>query len=95
MENQIFVHQMGKLCGGAHELSGIKAPLFPWVGGCRVLWVGGGWLDGWVVGWVRWMVVAGWVVVGWMGGTVSGGGEGGHCTGEGLDGWWGGWWCHG
>ena len=34
-ENQIFVYQMGRLCGGAHEISGIKAPLF---------------LHGWVVG---------------------------------------------
>ena len=38
---------MGRLCGGAHEISGIKAPLFlcgwvgvvEWGGG----WVGGGW----------------------------------------------------
>ena len=45
-ENQIFVYQMGRLCGGAHEISGIKAPLFlqGWV-------VGGflGWLGGWMV----------------------------------------------
>ena len=34
-ENQIFVHQMGRLCRGAHEISGVKAPLF---------------LSGWVVG---------------------------------------------
>ena len=27
MENQIFVYQMGRLCGG-HEISGIKVPLF-------------------------------------------------------------------
>ena len=27
-ENQIFVCQMGTLFGGAHEISGIKAPLF-------------------------------------------------------------------
>ena len=28
-ENQIFiVYRMGRLCGGAHEISGIKAPLF-------------------------------------------------------------------
>ena len=31
----IFVYQMGRLCGGAHEISDIKAPLF---------------LHGWVVG---------------------------------------------
>ena len=24
---------MGRLCGGAHEISGIKAPIFLWVGG--------------------------------------------------------------
>ena len=24
----IFVYRMGRLCGGAHEISGIKAPLF-------------------------------------------------------------------
>ena len=34
----LFVYQMGRLCGGAHEISGIKASLFlhGWVG------VGGG-----------------------------------------------------
>ena len=39
-----FVYQMGRLCGGAHEISGIKAPIFlhGWVG--VVEWV--------VVGWV-------------------------------------------
>ena len=52
---------MGRLCEGAHEISGIKAPLFSmggW-GWCRGQWgrVGGGWLGGvgvivWVVGWV-------------------------------------------
>ena len=47
---------MGRLYGGAHEISSIKAPLFlfGWVGGLRVLglggWVGGGGVgrDGWV-----------------------------------------------
>ena len=44
-ENQIFVYQMGRLCGGAPEISGIKAPLFlHW-------WMVGGFL-GWVGGWV-------------------------------------------
>ena len=35
---------MGRLCGGAHEISGIKTPLFlcGWVGGGRVGWVIGG-----------------------------------------------------
>ena len=30
-----FVYQMGRLCGGAHEISGIKAPIFlcGWVSG--------------------------------------------------------------
>ena len=39
----IFVYQMGRLCGGAHEISGIKAPLFLhwWVG------VGHGGMGGW------------------------------------------------
>ena len=55
-ENHIFVYQMGRLCGGAHEISGIKAPIFlcGWVGG------GGGRVGG---GGVR---VVGWVVVGWV-----------------------------
>ena len=35
----IFVYQMGRLCGGAHEISDIKAPLF---------------LHGWVVWVVCW-----------------------------------------
>ena len=43
MENQIFVYRMGRLCGGAHEISGIRAPRFV----CG--WVVGGFL-GWVVG---------------------------------------------
>ena len=35
---------MGRLCGGAHKISGIKAPLFlhGWVGGAGVGWMGGG-----------------------------------------------------
>ena len=39
---------MGRLCGGAHEISGIKAPIFlhGWVGGGGVggSGVGGGWV---------------------------------------------------
>ena len=48
---------MGRLCGGAHEISGIKAPIFlcGWVG------VGRG---GVVVGWVG---VVGWMVMVWGG----------------------------
>ena len=54
----LIVYRMGGLCGGAHEISGIKAPLFP----C------GGWLEG---SWGRWVVVV-WVI-GWVGGDgVSG-----------------------
>ena len=32
--NVIIVYQMGRLCGGAHEISGIKAQIFlcGWVG---------------------------------------------------------------
>ena len=48
---------MGGLCGGAHEVSGIRLHFFSvggwfegslggWVGGLRVLGVGG-WLSGW------------------------------------------------
>ena len=41
----IIVYQSGRLCGGAHEISGIKAPLF--LRGC--------------VGVVRWVeVMVGW-----------------------------------
>ena len=40
---KFIVYQMGRLCGGAHEISGIKAPIFLWVGGgC---WRGGEWGD--------------------------------------------------
>ena len=48
---------MGRLCGGAHEISGIPAPLWlhgwvvvdfiGWVGGCWCGW----WWDGWCGGW--------------------------------------------
>ena len=50
---------MGRLCGGAHEILGIKAPLFlhGWVGGGFLGWVGGC-----VVGWVAaWVGGGGWV----------------------------------
>ena len=40
---------MGGLCGGAHEMSGIPAPI---------------WLRGWVVGRIMGWVVVMWVVVG-------------------------------
>ena len=61
---------MGRLCGGVHEMSGIKAPLFlcGWVVGRGGEVAGGGGVGG---GWVG---VVGWVVVGrvvWWGGGWS------------------------
>ena len=55
---------MGRLCGGAHEISGIPAPLClcGWVVGEFMGWVGGWWGRSWVVG----------VVVCWVGGGVGG-----------------------
>ena len=83
---------MGRLCGGAHEISGIKAPFF--LHG----WVVGGGVDGGlgvVVGGQRWWGVWYWVggVVGWVGvGGGQWGGVGGRwcvwCAGEGCCGWW-------
>ena len=60
-----FVYRMGRLCGGAHEISGIKAPPFLCGG-----WLEGSW-DGWVVvvwvmGWVGHGVGGCWVVVLWV-----------------------------
>ena len=54
---------MGRLCGGAHEISGIKAPIFfhGWVG-VGVGRGGGGRVGG---GEVEWW--GGWVVVGCRG----------------------------
>ena len=75
---------MGRLCGGAHEISGIKAQIFlrGWVGGGGS---DGGGVDGGVVvvGWVGvevvgWVGVVGWVMVEWEG--VGGGG--------GAEWWW-------
>ena len=45
----IFVYQMGRLCGGAHEISDIKASLFSVGGWC-------GWWDWWCAGkeWGEW-----------------------------------------
>ena len=61
----VIVYQMGRLCGGAHEISGIKAPIFlhGWAGvvdggvggggvgvvGCGVVWCGGWWAVGGVI----------------------------------------------
>ena len=61
---------MGRLYGGAHELSGIKALFLHGgvrsgrvgVGGCVWYGVGAGWLDG---GWVGWCWGGVGVVVGW------------------------------
>ena len=69
---------MGRLCGGAHEISGIKGPIFL----CG--WVG---VVGWVV--VVWVGVGrGGVVMGGGGGRVGGGGvgDGGWCRV--VEGWW-------
>ena len=51
---------MGRLCGGAHEISGIKAPLFSV----------GGWLEG------SWGGVVAGGVMGGVGGEGGGGGGG-------------------
>ena len=62
---------MGRLCGGAHEISGNKAPLF----------LCGGWLEG---SWSGWVVVGGGMVVaGWVGGWMGGCGVGGGVLGVG------------
>ena len=56
---------MGRLCRGAHEISGIKAPLFLCGG-----WLEGSWVGGWVVvGW--WGGVGRVGVEGWGGGWVG------------------------
>ena len=77
-----FVYQMGRLCGGAHEISGIKAQIFlrGWVGdgesgGGGVGRGGGGGVAvgrGGVVGWV--MVEWGWWGGWWWGCRVVVGG---------------------
>ena len=85
-DHLMFVYRMGRLCGGAHEISGIKALIFlcGWVGGGGVGWVGvcrlscSGWVGG---GRVRWGC--------WEGGGGLVEGVGGGELG-GLDGW--GWW---
>ena len=51
----VIVYQMGRLCGGANEISGIKAPIF-----LR----GGGGVGGYYVGWVVVGVQSGGGVVG-------------------------------
>ena len=71
-----IVYRMGRLRGGAHEISGIKAPLFSpwWVVGGFLGWVGGwwwdgGWWGGWMVGW-WWQWDGWWILVGWVGVVV-------------------------
>ena len=84
----LIVYQMGRLCGGAHEISGIKAPLF----------LHGGWLEGFWDGWVVVGWVVGWVDGGGVGNGVVDGGKVGHgvggwdCGGGWVMGWVGGWW---
>ena len=70
----IIVYQMGRLCGTAHEISGIPAPI------CLCGWVIG-WFMGWVGdhgGWVWGVVVSGGVggvlVRGEVGGVLVRGG---------------------
>ena len=72
---------MGRLCGGAHEISGIPAPL---------------WLCGWVVGgFLGFWVGVGWVSSGVDGDMGGGWGVGLGAVGFGVGGegwgWWGGW----
>ena len=57
-----IVYRMGRLCGGAHEISGIKAPIFLHGG-----WLEGSW-GGWGGSWGGWVGLE--VVGGWVGGVV-------------------------
>ena len=60
---------MGGLCGGAHEISGIKAPLFLHGGWLEGSW--GGWVVvGWVMGWMGGYWWGGWGMESWVGGVV-------------------------
>ena len=63
VEYQLFVYQMGRLCGGAHDILGIKAPIF--LHGWVVYWGGG--VGGGGVGVVRWGWWGGWVLEQWVG----------------------------
>ena len=77
MHTCIFVYQMDRLCGGAHEISGIPAPLWlcgRWLEVHEVVeWVGVGVSGGGVGGMVGGVVWWGGGVVGsgWMGGEVG------------------------
>ena len=67
-----MVYRMGRLCGGVHEISGIKAPIFLH-----------GWVEGGGVGGVGRMVGWGWWGFWWSG---QGGGQvgwGGVVVGQG------------
>ena len=73
MHTCIFVYQMGRLCGGTHEISGISAPfcLHGWVVGGFMGWVGVGVCGDGMGG----VLVVLWGVGGWWGGCcVCGGG---------------------
>ena len=65
----LIVYQMGRLCGGAHEISGIKAQIFlcGWVGVVGQVVVGRGGVVEWVVvvGWWVGVGVVGWMAMGW------------------------------
>ena len=45
-----MAYQIGRLCGGAHEISGIKAPLFLHGGVVGVVWSMAVYSDRWWVG---------------------------------------------
>ena len=83
---------MGRLCGGAHEISGIPAPFWlnGWVVGGFLGWVVVGWVSGGVSRWVGGWWWDGWLVVCWWGGClvrwVGIGGVGGD-MGGGLGCW--------
>ena len=88
---KLIVYQMGRLCGGAHEISGISAPLWlhRWLVGRFMGWMGG-WVLLWVVvEWVVWcgcvFVRGGWVLWWWVGGVVGSG-----WVGDVVGGRWGG-----
>ena len=68
----IIVHWMVRLCGGAHEILGIHAPLFPKSGVVESSW-GGGVVVCWWIGWVVMERVNGtlWEVVLWWDGCVE------------------------
>ena len=69
--SKFIAYRMGRLCGGAHEISGIKAPLFLCGG-----WLEGSW-GGWVCGGGVGHGVGGW----WWGGGGVGHGVGGCVSG--------------